>query len=92
MLGGGRSCALASVAAVVVGFGFVWTTIEILRVVPELRLLVIWLLLLAASITTVAMVVFMYVYTRSGKKEQRAHDADALVSAVKRDRRIYPVD
>lgn len=89
MSNGGRPRALVSVVAVVVGFSFVWTAIEILRSSPGLRLLVVLVLLGTVSSAAVATLVVMYM--RAGK-EVRNHDADALVSAVKRDRRLHCVD
>lgn len=87
MMSAGRIRALASGVAATVGFGFVWTTIEILRQDPERRLLVLWLLSLVVAATSVAIVVCLYM--RSVKKESRARAVDTLVSAVDHGRQIY---
>lgn len=89
MSNGGRR-ALVSVVAGVVGFAFVWTTIEILRTYPELRLLVIWALLLATSVASITSVVVMYM--RAGGRESHRRRVSALVSAVEPDRRLYSID
>lgn len=91
MSDGSRSRAFASVFAVAAGFIFVWVTIEILRADPERRLLVLWLLSFVLSIVTAGVVVFMY--TRSSTEKSRARkEADTLMSAVERGRRLHSVD
>ena len=90
MSNGGHQLALVSVIAALFGVAFIWVTVHILRTEPELRVLVLWLLSLVASVTSATVAVLVYV--RNPKKRGSAHRVDTLVSAVEHSRRIYSVD